>query len=259
MSGRFQKSKGTGAGSKAPSSKHLDSFYETSNGKYLSNEIENCLTSSWADKDLKECHLLCVGFPPPGIMETCFKGTSFAVLSPSFLGPKKIVRIGKNISAVGDETHLPFPAGSYDRILVFHTLEYTEDAISLIEGLWKILSPGGRIFMMVPNKKGAWKKIGLPGSELAKAFLFRNVRSLLAKNGFSLIQNYGAWYGLPVDFFGTVLFSGLLKRLSGGGSVGFPGFLIFEAEKVDNTAICKPARTFKKAPAKSIATGAVPE
>ena len=93
----------------------------------------------------------------------------------------------------------------------------------------------------------------------AKAFLFRNVRTLLAKNGFSLIQNYGAWYGLPVDFFGTVLFSGLLKRLSGGGSVGFPGFLIFEAEKVDNTAICKPARTFKKAPAKPVASGAITE
>ena len=259
MAGQSQKGKNAGEGPSAPSSKKLNAFYQASTGKYLSNEIENCLTSSWPREELKECHLLCVGFPPPGIMETCLQGKSFALLSPSFLGSKKIVRKGRNMSAVGDETHLPFREGSYDRILVFHALEYTQDTVSFIEGLWKVLSPGGRIFLMVPNKKGAWKKSGLPYPDLAKSFLFREVRSFLEKNGFTLINNYGIWYGLPVDFFGTILFSGLLKRLSGGSSVGFPGFLIFEAEKKIISPICKPTRTFKKVPANPAVSGIIPE
>ncbi len=259
MSGRSHKGKNAGEGPSAPSSKNLDVFYQTPTGKKLSNEIENCLTSSWPREELKECHLLCVGFPPPGIMETCLQGKSFALFSPSFLGSKKIVRKGQNMSAVGNEADLPFREGSYDRILIFHALEYTEDAVSFIEGLWKVLSPGGRIFLMVPNKKGAWKKTGLPKPDLANPFLFQEVRSFLEKNGFTLINNYGAWYGLPVDFFGTVLFSGLLKRLSGGGSVGFPGFLIFEAEKKIISPIYKPIRAFKKVPAKPAVSGIIPE
>jgi hypothetical protein len=259
MFSRSQKEKNTGEGPSAPSSKNLDAFYRTSTGKYLSNEIENCLTSSWPREELKDYHMLCVGFPPPGIMENSLQGESFALFSPSFLGSKKIVRKGQNMSAVGDETHLPFREGSYDRVLVFHALEYTEDETSLIEGVWKVLSPGGRIFLMVPNKKGAWKKSGLPYPEMAKSFLFREVRSFLKKNGFTLVSNYGAWFGLPVDFFGTVLFSGLLKRLSGGGSVGFPGFLIFEAEKKIISPICKPTRAFKKVPANPAISGIIPE
>jgi len=237
----------------------LEGFYRSPSGRYLSNEIENCLSSIWAGSDLKQCHLLCVGFPPPGIMKTALSGQSFAVFSPGFLGPNKIDNKGLNISLVGDETHLPFPEGSYDRVLVFHALEYMEDPRSFIEEVWKILSPGGRVFLMTPNKKGAWKKTGLPNSELAKPYLFREVRSFLEQNGFTVGKNFGASYGLPVDFFGMVLFSGLLRRLSGGGAVGFPGFLIFEAEKRIISKICRPSPAFRKVPGKRTVPGIIPE
>jgi len=192
-------------------------------------------------------------------MKTALSGQSFAVFSPYFLGPNKCKYKGLNISLVGDEAHLPFPEGSYDRVLIFHALEYMEDPRSFMEGVWKLLSPGGSVFLMVPNKKGAWKQNGLPNPELAKPFLFREVKSFLEQNGFTVGRNFGASYGLPVDFFGTVIFSGLLKRLSGGGAVGFPGFLIFEAEKRIALPICKPSPAFKKAPGKQVVPGIIPE
>ena len=147
---------------------------------------------------------------------------------------------------------MPIHPASYDRIINLHTLEYSEDPVSFMEETWKILSPGGKLFLMVPNKKGAWKKSGVPKTCSTKGYLFKDIKKLLTENGFIISDNHGASYGLPVDFFGKVLFSGLLKTLSGGGTVGFPGFLIFEAEKRTNPAICRPARTLKTSPAKSV-------
>lgn len=235
-----------------PTVKAFERFYKTASGKYLSNEIENLLIRGWAEAELARCHILCLGFPPPGLKVVTPKAASFALFTPAFLGPKKMVQKGLNISALGDEAHLPFHSGSYDLAFIFHALEYIEDPVSFLEEVWKVLSPGGRVLVMVPNRKGAWRKSGVPYSKATRGFLFREIKTLLSDKGFTITGNFGASYGLPVDFFGTVLFSGLLKTLSGGGSVGFPGFLIFEAEKRTGTSPCPPARVFRTSPAKPV-------
>lgn len=232
--------------------KNFEAFYKTTSGNYLSNEIENLLIRSWSEADIARCHTLCLGYPPPGLKAVSSKAASFALFTPAFLGPKKMIKNGKSYSAMGDETHLPLHPGSYDRALIFHALEYMEDPVSFLEEVWKVLSPGGRVFMMVPNKKGAWKKSGIPTTAATKGFLFREIKTLLMEKGFTITGNFGASYGLPVDFFGTVLFSGLLKTLSGGGSVGFPGFLIFEAEKHTTPATCRPTPAYRTSPAKPV-------
>jgi len=236
-----------------PSTRGLEGFYKTSCGKHLGVEVENNLNKSWNDQNLSHCHILCIGFPVPGIKALSQKGASFALFTPGFLGAKKMVRKGMNFSATGDEAHLPFRQGSYDRAYIFHALEYMEDQVSFLEELWKVLSPGGRIFLMVPNKKGPWKKFGLPKPEAAKEFLTRDIKSLLRGKGFAIAGCFGAAYGLPVDFFGTPLFSGLLKTLSGGGTGGFPGFLILEAQKTTGSARGIPVRTLRPVRAKPAA------
>lgn len=209
--------------------KDLEGFYRSDRGKALAREISHCLLVNWRDKDLKDQHLICFGYPPPGLKAVLKKGLSAAVFLPSFLG-QKIFKLRKvNVSALGDENHLPFRPGSYDGALVFHALEYMQDQQSFIEEVWRVLGPGGRIFIMVPNKTGPWKKSGVAGEP--RPFRYRDARQLLENNGFSIVDSYGILYGLPVGFIRKILFSGLLRTLSGGTLAGFPGFLIIEARK----------------------------
>ena len=45
----------------------------------------------------------------------------------------------------------PFEDGSFDVILSFETLEHVEDPPSLLRGFYRLLTPGGRILISVPN------------------------------------------------------------------------------------------------------------
>jgi len=108
----------------------FDAFYKTISGNYLSNEIENLLNRSWVETDIARCHILCLGYPPPGLKTVSPKAASFALFTPAFLGPKKMLMNGKSFSTMGDETHLPLHSGSYDHALIFHALEYMEDPVS---------------------------------------------------------------------------------------------------------------------------------
>jgi SAM-dependent methyltransferase len=52
--------------------------------------------------------------------------------------------------ARGDATRLPFPAGSFDRIIAAEVLEHIEDDMGAIRELIRVLRPGGTIAATVP-------------------------------------------------------------------------------------------------------------
>jgi SAM-dependent methyltransferase len=214
-----------------PEAKVFDKFYKTERGNFLNQEICRSPVVNWNKKNTENCHILMVGYPVSGLLEGIKKAKSFSAFLPKFLGEKKVEWNKNNVSVLGDEAHLSFLPGSYNAAFVFHGLEYMEDPQNFLEGLWKTLTPDGKLMIMVPNKMAGWKRSGIPGQNQVNAFAYREIRNLLEICGFSLVDSYGIFYGLPVGFFRKLFFSGLLKTLSGGSIVGFPGFLIFEAEK----------------------------
>ncbi|MDT8872699.1 methyltransferase domain-containing protein [Komagataeibacter rhaeticus] len=51
---------------------------------------------------------------------------------------------------------LPFDDLKFDRILLIHALEVSEDKNSLLRQVWKILRDDGRLLLVVPNRAGLW-------------------------------------------------------------------------------------------------------
>lgn len=242
-----------------PEVKVFDKFYKTELGKFLNQEISRSLAVNWNKKITENCHILMVGYPVSGVLEGLKNAKSFSVFLPKFLGEKKVNWNNNNVSVLGDEAHLSFLTGSYNAAFVFHGLEYMEDPKNFLEGLWKTLTPDGRLMVMVPNRMAGWKRSGVPGQNWVKAFAYRDIRNLLEICGFSLIDSYGIFYGLPVGYFRKLFFSSLLKTLSGGSIAGFPGFLIFEAEKSNGPEKIKFKKPMKIAPGVKAAPGFIPE
>jgi SAM-dependent methyltransferase len=60
--------------------------------------------------------------------------------------------------ALVDECELPLLESSIDLILMIHALELTDDPQDMLREVWRVLSPQGRVLIVVPNRRGMWAR-----------------------------------------------------------------------------------------------------
>lgn len=62
-------------------------------------------------------------------------------------------------SAVADPERLPFTDALFDDALLIHALELCERPRAVLRELWRVLSPAGRVVLVVPNRAGVWARV----------------------------------------------------------------------------------------------------
>ena len=62
------------------------------------------------------------------------------------------------LAALVDEFALPLPDASVDRLLLVHALEMSHDPAELLREMWRVLSPSGRMILVLPNRRGPWAR-----------------------------------------------------------------------------------------------------
>ncbi|MDI6906471.1 MAG: class I SAM-dependent methyltransferase [Thermoanaerobacterales bacterium] len=56
----------------------------------------------------------------------------------------------------GNVEALPLPAGQFDLVIAFNSLEFTPDPARAVEELWRLVRPGGRLVVAVLNSWSPW-------------------------------------------------------------------------------------------------------
>ena len=86
-------------------------------------------------------------------------------------------------SALVEADLLPLPDSSMDRVLVVHLLEVAEHPRDLLAEIWRILTPGGRMIVIAPNRRGLWARVDTTpfgfGQPYSKGQLARFLRDAL--------------------------------------------------------------------------------
>ncbi|MEM6382717.1 MAG: methyltransferase domain-containing protein [Pseudomonadota bacterium] len=66
---------------------------------------------------------------------------------------------GPNASVLVNDEHLPLPNAALDRVFLIHALEFSPHPAQLLEEVWRVLAPGGRMIAVVPNRRGLLARI----------------------------------------------------------------------------------------------------
>jgi SAM-dependent methyltransferase len=95
-------------------------------------------------------------------------------------------------SAVGDVRALPFSDGSFDAVYSMGTIEHFDETERAVEEIVRVLKPGGRAIVGVPNRydpflrplfASALQAVGLYGYGYEKSYSRRALRRMLEKAG----------------------------------------------------------------------------
>ncbi len=96
---------------------------------------------------------------------------------------KQRLRRHANVKArVADAHELPFPASSFDSVVVFHTLAYAERPQRVLEECARVLRPSGRLVVLSLDQHEQ-RDITAPYGERHAGFSPRALRTLLSRAG----------------------------------------------------------------------------
>jgi SAM-dependent methyltransferase len=135
----------------------LRDFYATSLGQVARRMIRRRLRLLWPD--VGNLRVLGIGYTAPYLR--LFQGEAERILAlmPAAQGVIKWPSDGPNLVALADEAELPLPDNAIDRVLLIHALEGTEQVRNLLKEVWRVLAGGGRLLVVVPNRRGIWARL----------------------------------------------------------------------------------------------------
>ncbi|MBF0563068.1 MAG: methyltransferase domain-containing protein [Alphaproteobacteria bacterium] len=157
----------------------LRDFYASGLGQMAQRMICCAMRIVWPD--VTGLRVMGLGFATPYLR--LFKGKAERTLAfmPASQGVMPWPEDEPGLVALTDETALPLPDCSIDRLVVIHALESTEQVRALMRELWRVLADGGRLMVVVPNRSGIWARlertpfgIGRPYTTAQLHFLLRD-------------------------------------------------------------------------------------
>lgn len=173
----------------------LRDFYETSLGHMARRLIRQGLRELWPD--LRGLSVLGLGFASPYLRVFKDEGTQLFLAAPARQGVLPWPERGPGLVTLADEAELPFPDRSIDRILIAHVLESTEQVAAMMRESWRVLSDGGRLMVLVPNRGGIWAHLDRSPFGQGRPYSAGQMSRLLRECLFTPVQMRGALFLPP--------------------------------------------------------------
>lgn len=135
----------------------LRDFYSQGLGVVARRFIGRGIRAHW--NDLSTLRVAGIGYATPYLGLFREQAERCLAFMPAAQGVVKWPSARPGLAALVDETGLPLTDAAVDRVLLVHALEMTDDPITLLREVWRVLSPNGRLLAVVPNRRGLWARI----------------------------------------------------------------------------------------------------
>ncbi|NIJ41418.1 SAM-dependent methyltransferase [Parvibaculum indicum] len=218
----------------------LRDFYGRPLGAVARTLITRRIGEIWPD--VRGLNVAGLGFATPYLSP--FQGQAQRVigLMPAQQGVLAWPPNGKYLTCLVDETEIPLPDESMDRILLVHGLEGSEAVRSMMRQIWRVLAPGGRLLVVAPNRRGLWsRREGTPFG-IGQPFSRSQLTQLMRENMFSPTRWETALYVPPVQWRPFLQSAGVWEQVGHTLWTRFSGVIMVEAGKQIYAATPQPKR-----------------
>ena len=134
----------------------LRDFYETRTGHVARLLIRRALRDVWPD--VRGQSVLGMGYATPYLLQFREQAERVLGFMPAQQGVLHWPEEGPRAVALVDETELPLPDNSIDRVLMIHAVETSEALRYMLREAWRVLAGNGRLLVVVPNRRGVWAR-----------------------------------------------------------------------------------------------------
>src|SRR5437764_11289466 len=135
----------------------LRDFYRGALGRVARRMIRRAIRRVWPD--LHGMRLLGIGYATPFLTALSGDTERAVAVMPASLGVLRWPPDGRNLVGLADEGELPFADYSIDRVVLVHALETSEEIGPMLKQIWRVLARGGRLLIVVPNRRGIWARL----------------------------------------------------------------------------------------------------
>ena len=198
----------------------LRSFYAAPLGRVARRYIGAIVCERW--DAVAGQSILGIGYATPYLDAFLDKAERVIAFMPAEQGVVNWpVEGGVSSTALVDPTMMPLPDACVDRILVVHALEMSEAPRDLLSEVWRILTPGGRMLLVAPNRRSVWARMEATPFGQGQPYSRGQLRALLREAQFSPIHEQLALYGPPFARPSFLRLAPMFEKI--GARLGLPG------------------------------------
>ena len=208
---------------------NLQAFYDAPFGRAAQTMCTRRLRALWPD--LSGLDVLGYGYTQPHLASYHKDAHRMIYANPEEQGGGRLVVNRGNTALRVRDHQLPFPPGIFDRVLVAHGFEEAARPAALLDELWRVMKPEGRIVVIAANRIGLWAGSEKTPFGAGRPFSRRQLSNALRAAQFETLVRSGALYAPPLKFCTGPKMSGLIEKFGETVWPGFSGLVLVEAIK----------------------------
>src|SRR5437764_947161 len=228
----------------------LRDFYRSGLGQVARRMIRRAIQRVWPD--LHGMRLLGIGYTTPFLTALSGDTERTVALMPASLGVLRWPPDGRNLVTLADEGELPFADYSVDRVWLVHALETSEEIGRMLKEIWRVLAGGGRLLIVVPNRRGIWARLDRAPFGSGRPYTLSQLSQLLRDEQFTPVGSDTALFIPPAKRRMIMRSAPAWERIGRSWFPTFAGVLLVEATKqiyAKTAAVRPPRRRLVYAPA----------
>jgi SAM-dependent methyltransferase len=207
----------------------LREFYARPLGGIVRRLLARRIRARWRSAHGR--HLMGLGFAVPYIALFRGEAARLGALMPATQGAVVWPSSDNVQTVMVEEAMLPLPDASVDLLLGVHCLEVSESTRALLREMWRVLTPEGRLLLVVPNRRGIWARLDTTPFGHGRPYSRGQLERLLTEALFTPLEWTSALHMPPIDRQWLVRWATAFERVGARLWPGFAGVIIVEARK----------------------------